>query len=104
MQAGAAGRNGPLPQERASFARLEVQARYQAGSARRAFGRAHVGLWIAAPREAEAAPDLRRAGAAVRALLRRSDQRHKLDRHEPAADSLVTSRQRRLSNRPGLDD
>ena len=44
MQAGAARRNGPVPEERAAFARLEVQARHEAGAARRQVGCAHVGL------------------------------------------------------------
>ena len=71
MQAGATGRHRPFPEKRASFARLQVQARHQARPARRELRHAHVRLRQPAAREAEAAPDLRHARAAVPPLLRR---------------------------------
>ena len=61
MQAGATGRHRPFPEKRAPFARLQVQARYQARPARRAVGHAHVGLRQCSSAKAEAAPHLRRA-------------------------------------------
>src|SRR5206468_11387436 len=103
MQAGATGRYRPLPEKRASFARLEVQARHEAGSARRAVGRTHVRLWITAPRKAEAASHLWRARAAVRAVLRRGNQGQELDGHQPAPASRVAARQRRLPDGVRVD-
>src|SRR5215470_5915561 len=103
MQARAAGRYGSLPQERAAIARLEVQAGFQARSARSALGVAVVGLRQAAARETEASPHLWAARAAVPALLCRGRAPQGIDWREPAADAGVAPRQRGLSDGIRLD-
>ena len=96
MQAGATGRHRPFPEKRASIARLQVQAGYQARTAWREIRHAPVRLRQPAARKAEAAPHVRRARAPVPPLLRRSRAPQGLDRHEPAAAPRVAPRQRRL--------
>ncbi len=61
------------------------------------------GLRRPAAREAEAAPYLRLARAAVPPLLRRGGAPQGIDGHEPPAAAGVAPRQRRLPDGPGLD-
>src|ERR1700681_530197 len=103
MQAGAKGRHRPLPEERAAFARLEVQARNQARPAWRAVGHANVGLRQPAAREAEAPPHLRDPRAAVPPVFRGGRAAPWLDGHQLAAAPRIAARQRRLSDGLRLD-
>ena len=85
MQAGATGRHRPFPEKRASFTRLQVQARHQARPARREVRHAHVRLRQPAARKAEAAPHVRHARAAVPPLFR---ARPRAARARPAKNLL----------------
>src|ERR1700682_4658402 len=93
MQAGAAGRNRSLPQERTALARLEVQAGQQAWPARGQIRRRPFGLRRSAAGEAKAPSHVRHSRAPVPPLFRGGDARDELDRRQPAEASRSAARQ-----------
>src|SRR5437667_12760706 len=69
MQAVAPRGNRPVPEERCEAPRIEVQARGAAGRCQERAEAASLGVRVAAAREAEAAPHVRRPRAPVSQLL-----------------------------------
>ena len=97
------GRHRPLPEERASVARLASASSTPSPASTAASRAAHVRLRHAAAREAEGPAHVRRARAPVPPLLRRGRAPQGQHRREPAAAARVAPGQRRLPHGLRLD-
>ena len=91
LSEGCALRRAEVP-DREAAARQELSA----GSARATPDAAAVRVWSPASREAEGAPLLRRHGEPVPQALRGGRASRRRNRRQPAADSGIPTRQRRL--------
>ena len=88
---------GPLPEERLKPLESKCKLEVPPGGMHGRTPRSAVRLRRAAAREAEAAPHVRRARAAVpRRITKKAVEGQRLDRREPAPDARGAARQRRV--------